>query len=557
MTTFPIPKQTGTHADVFAVVGLAELLSRCGIHSELLDQGSEYQVVVSEPVTAQKLRQLGNDPGYRYLVPNDKERAKIPPAVGDRYFDYPKEKERFDRWKEHAQQLKNASGEIAEGIEAPEPDPDFLHYRILNLVQGDGPLNKAAVAILRLDSDGWHKTLEQALVAIAARRPAAVGFDTDLVQLFSPLAAKGYARLKPDSTSRNDKTKDDWADPFFEWLRFRGFFLCSVGFLLDKDIRLITVEPARISYPFFRAVMDKLRGLRLGGANVKVDCLGTLAIARILIQHGADFEDEFGEPSTLLSGVLITHYQSLGQAKAVTNLSRLSLPGWYSLDRDSEEDKARWGRTLDEHITNLRRLNDKFSDELQLLVLYRRHLEHRSKASALWLAEFLEAYGIFLIRKRGEDDWRLRQFDVSSVESIMDRYYSSVLNNPGFQAVGRALRSATVTAQTRKRNRQDVREIRYDILPELRRKRSLPKPDEFLDAIADFVASYNAESAKRLEQGKKSGISRVSEPDFAEFVSLFEPGRSPAIVGALLCAWATCKAGNETDAQQPDINVEN
>ena len=63
-----------------------------------------------------------------------------------------------------------------------------------------------------------------------------------------------------------------------------------------------------------------------------------------------------------------------------------------------------------------------------------------------------------------------------------------------------------------------------------------------MDAISEFIASYNAESASRLEQNKKIGIKRVSDSDFAEFLSLVARDRSPSMLGALLCAYATCKA---------------
>ncbi|MDX2180976.1 MAG: hypothetical protein SFV18_15375 [Bryobacteraceae bacterium] len=557
MTVFPIPKQTGTHADTFAAVGLAELLSRCHISVRLDDTGAEYRVVADEEVTESHLRRVGNDPGYLYLVPNEKERAKTPAAIGDRYFDYPREKERFDLWKEAAAQRKGASSETAEEIEGQKPDSLFQHYRVLNLVQGDGPLNKAAAEIRKLDPADWTPRVYSSLQALAERRTASIGFDTELVQMFSPLAAKGYARLKPDSTGRGDKTKDAWADSFLDWLRFQGFFSASIGFLLGKDIRVLTVEPKRIGYGYFAAVMTALRDVRLGGANVRVDCLGTLGVARALVAHAVDHPDEYGEPAELVGGIAITHYQSLGSAKAVTGLSRLCVPGWYPLR--SAEDAANWIEALDEHERCLRRLDDSISDELQLLVLYRRHLEHRGPGTEFRLAEFLEGYGIYLIRKRGQDDWRFRQFSLPIFEAIMATYgsYSDILNNRGFQAVALALRASTVSAQSMKRNKRDFREIRYDILPELRRKRSLPKSDEFLDALADFVASYNAESAKRLEQGKGTGIARVADDDFAAFVSLIERDRSPAVVGALLCAYATCKAGQEADGDKsPDSTKE-
>ncbi len=79
------------------------------------------------------------------------------------------------------------------------------------------------------------------------------------------------------------------------------------------------------------------------------------------------------------------------------------------------------------------------------------------------------------------------------------------------------------------------------LLAELRRKIDAGR-DDFVRAIADFVSTFNAESARRYEQGK-SGY-RVSQDDFAKFTELMEQPNWE-VTGALLCAMATCKIGKE------------
>ena len=132
----------------------------------------------------------------------------------------------------------------------------------------------------------------------------------------------------------------------------------------------------------------------------------------------------------------------------------------------------------------------------------------------------------------------------------MEPDYTTILRNPGFQAVAGALRSATVSAQSLKRNKRDYRDIRYDILPELRRKRSLSTA-AFLEAVTEFLSEYNAESARRLEMGKQSGIKRIATEDLESFLSLFD-GRKDALIGSLLCAYATCRETQEPEARESD-----
>lgn len=541
---FPIPKVSGTHADVLAAIGLADLLEAADVRATLLDNGPEFQVTAAKPVTVALLRRAGLNPGYEYLLPNENERAKIPAIVGERYFDYPAEKEKTKRWRDAQKAAKAAGPEVQELASIQAPDPRYGHYMVLNVLQGDGPLNKSVAWIYAQDPDQWAEKQQAALESLVKRIASKLDFEPELVQLFNPQAAKGYARLKPDTTSRNDSTKDVWRQPLLEWFRFRGYFQGTIPVMMDDDVRILSPEPRRISYRRFQAVMGYLRKETLYGAAVKVDCLGTLAVAQSLVKSFAEFPEEYGSPAELLSGLSITHYKSLGQAKAAAGLSRLAVPGWFRLE--TANDVANWTDAINDYRLRLSRLNDTFSDELLLLILFRRYLEGRGPETLLRLAEFHEAYGIYLIRERGKDNWKFPQFSVDLVEKILsqEKPYSDIIQNSGFQALAKALRSATVSAQARKRNKLDYREIRYDILPELRRKRSLSSPEEFIDALSEFVAAYNAESAKRLEQGKNTGTGRIDEADFAEFLSLYDHSKNPSMVGALLCAYATCKTSN-------------
>jgi hypothetical protein len=63
---------------------------------------------------------------------------------------------------------------------------------------------------------------------------------------------------------------------------------------------------------------------------------------------------------------MITHYQSLGNAKAVSAMSTLALPGWFSVE--NKEDAQTWLEILDEHQRIVRGLQDDHSDEIGLLI---------------------------------------------------------------------------------------------------------------------------------------------------------------------------------------------
>jgi hypothetical protein len=99
---------------------------------------------------------------------------------------------------------------------------------------------------------------------------------------------------------------------------------------------------------------------------------------------------------------------------------------------------------------------------------------------------------------------------------------------------------------------RDYREIRYDLLPELRRKRSLPGVGPFLEAVSDFIAAHNTESARRLEQGKSTGIKRVTSEDLESFTRLVLAQKNASVLGAMLAAYATCRVPKVADEPEPE-----
>lgn len=370
-------------------------------------------------------------------------------------------------------------------------------------------------------------------------------FEAPLVQLFNPQAAKGYALLKPTGTDRNDKTKDKWAEPFLEWLRYRGFFAGCAGWFLGpkgEHIRVYCPAPGNISLRVFKQVVEEFRSEALAGSAPKIDCVGILRLTRILIQRS----DSFAPPSRFISGVWVTHFQSLGQVRAVTAVDRLAVPNWFDLS--SPEQAEQWLETLEEHDRILRRLSDEISEELALLKQYRRFLQTEENQALLELGDFFAEYGKHIFRLRGQGKWLLPQFSKEKVEAILNNKYREVLENPGFIAIADALRAATVSAQVAKRKGGDYREIQYGVLHELRRKIAAGR-EEFTQAISDFITTFNTESARRYEQGK-SGF-RVSQDDFSRFVELLE---SPnwETVGTLVCAMGTCKLGKEDKEETPE-----
>lgn len=586
MTTFgpdfKVSKTTGTHADVLLAVGLADLLSLEveGEPVNILENEAEFVVHLPKALTEQDIGHIPPEPGYPFLKANQK--VVVPGGAIDPV-DYKAEKAKADRVKKMAStrgKQKTIDPEAQQLIQEEQPRSDWRLLQVLNTLQGDETTkqgdettNKMHRTIISKSPAEFSEQLMAALASFGGQQSRRLDWEVSLVQLFTPLAAKGYSRHKPDSTGRNDKTKEQWAEPFSEWLRYRGYFRVACPFFQDQDVRLLCPIPKNISIRALSSLAGSLARRGVYGAAPKMDALAVLRLAELLIRQSQEYHDADIEalpnlnlggksPADLISGVTITHYQSLGNAKAISAMSTLSLPGWFPIN--SGEDAQEWLNILDEHQRVIRGLQDDHSDEIGLLLAYRRFLERRGETAAWALIEFMEHYGPFVMRANGSMVNNRRRW----VSRFTDQYFRRVLmgtnqglleiiKEPGFEAVARAVRQATVTAQHKKAKEKaggekEWREVRYELLHDLHRTRKVPG-NAFIECVAEFVSRYNYENARHREQtgDVRSAPANVSDEEFKAFVSLVDRFRAPT-VGALLAAYGSCKEKWEGEDSEPD-----
>lgn len=282
---FIIPRFTGTHGDPLAAVGLADLLSTIpGVSEVRLEETSLGFAVSAKGLFAPE--DAPTTPGYAFLKANEK--TIVPKGVSD-FVDYKAEKAKADRRRKllQAKGKKPLGPEIEESLKQDELRPDWRLLQVLNTLQGDETSNRIHALIVDMKSDNFARTLSNALAALGSGRASGLDWPANSVQLFTPNAAKGYCRLKPDSTDRNDKTKEQWTDPFLEWLRYRGYFAVACPFFLGQkaeNIRLLCPIPHNIRVDVLKQIAFELRAAQgiFGGAP-KVDSLAVLKLAELLI----------------------------------------------------------------------------------------------------------------------------------------------------------------------------------------------------------------------------------------------------------------------------------
>lgn len=333
-TAYRLAKSTGTHGDIFAAVGLADLMAgllpgklRSGV--TILDAGGEFAIRL--PANGDYAR-LSPAPCYPFLKANEK--TKVPLGAQD-VVDYKEQKAKADRIKQLKAELRkkqNPDPELQQLIQQDEPRDDWRLLQVLNVLQGDETSNRIHDTIVRTSPSAFRKLVGSALEAVAAGRPSGVHWPASAVQLFTPNVAKGFNRLKPDSTSRGALPNQPWTDPFLEWMKYRGYFLVACPFFQGskaEHVRLLCPVPAEITVTALASVARGLRTSRIYGGPPKMDSLAVLQLAELLVRHSQEFHDAGTEPypdlsllrktpSDLISGLTVTHYQSMGNSKAVS-----------------------------------------------------------------------------------------------------------------------------------------------------------------------------------------------------------------------------------------------
>jgi hypothetical protein len=506
MDRYVVFKQTGTHADVLAAIGAADVLRH--LEPRIVEFEDRFEIQLPRRLHPSDLGAV--EPGFSYLLRAKKAIPSLPP--------------------ERIVQTQAAAG--LDGANASVSTAESRMYSILGLMKAYGGPNQVVSCFAKMKREKWEAKVWECL-----RGQTDFVFSSPLVQLFNPHAGKGYALLKPRGTNRNDKTKDRWAEPFVEWLRFRGYFEGSAGWFASGDLRLFCPIPADVPYSQFVTAAAAFRDLRLGGTGVKMDCRAVLGLTRRLIE-GSEI---YRPPRQWVRGVSVTQYKDMGQAHTVMAMEQLAVPDWFDL-RTAQQAQS-WLRTLEEHDVVLRRLTDSHSDEFALLKQYRRTLQASRRESIAEFVEFLMGYGILLFKRRAQGHWLLPQFSISGVTPILrrDPGLRMIVRNPGFLAVVAAVRSSTVGAQAARRNGKfEHREVHYGLLCEIRRAGLLGRR-ELLAAISAFVTSFNRETGRRHAMGLRAA--RIQDGEMDAFAGLLERLPSSAAAGSLVCGLASCVRG--------------
>ena len=556
VTELRVYKTTATHADTLKAAGVADLLQLAFDKPvEIRDEGPSFCILLPRPLE-NAFERIPHSPRYPWL----RTKTTDAPPKGLASVDISAEFTRVKRWAENRRKLAKAPAD-PELLQLIQQDAPIQRWWILaaltaTKLKAIGTWNRVAEAIANTSASDFRCQLAAALHDLAAGRPSKVRWAATSNGAFSPAQIKGFNELKPQGTTRGSVP----VDSFEEWLRYQGYWQIANLVTDGNSIRLYVPVPGKVSSRTLGRIAARLESETLMGCGPQSDILATLALARLLIEHSTEYHSSGAEPdpdlslplghtpAQILSGLQVTHYTKTSQqAFGLQSMCSLALPSWFPIMGPS--DAADWLAILAEHRRGILGLQSDRSDEIRLLLLYRVFLQRRGEAALLALVEFMEEYGALVMRvnglKQGNRTRWMTRFSCEHFRRIamgIDSRVAGIVGDPGFEAVARAVRQSTVTAQNKKARGENVwREIRYELLHDIHRTRKVPG-SAFVERISEFVSQYNYENARQREMAKdpKAAPANVSDEELKAFLALVDH-HGASLVGALLAAYGSCK----------------
>lgn len=558
ISSLRLPKKTGTYADSLAVAGLERLLYLLDAgRSRIEDKGGFYELILEAPVRLEELdyESVRNSPGYRYI------KLRESSSVPLHHLDYQAESEvARNYWDLRSNLGHNLTQDQRNQLEEKAPMSRWYLYQNVYSLKGfgapnkQGTYNKLHEYIRNAEPMAFRETLLLKLGNLAdgvlAKDAAPKTFKPDVssVQAFGPLTGKGVNSPKttlPTASSLPNMFLD-WFD---EYLKYLGLDIVAnaraIGKGRNKDVKLFVLAPGSIKAEALGKLSSDFFKLRLRSASTQIDVQSSLGTAMALVtQLSSDDLDEYEEqtPRDFISGIQTAYFKNLGKAHALANVGFIGLPGWFPVTSDNVEE---WLEILEEHRQILRNLDEERSKEAELLFLYRDFLSAgRGSEQTKELLEFLASYASYLMRVGVEadspDKWRrqVKQFTTRNLRRLLvsiDKSFSEIVENQGFQAIASAIRSATVREQYHNAHRNRIFEIEYGLFQELKRK--APFRGEFVGVLSEFVIKYNAQNARYYERTGGNPQRRrpqVTKSDLDQVVKLLDDKKSEAIAMLLI-----------------------
>lgn len=555
---YVIPKDSGTLTDTLIAFGFAELLEELvrrstGAASVVLrDQGGYFVVDAGVAIQSEWLDQVAPFPQIRFLTSSKVNAPADLPNLATRDID--KEWDSFRRYTEQRKQLseRKVSGDEMEQMLADlKPGPDWTVATYLGdyRMQAQGIHNELVEQWERSAEALWSVNLRtllslfaglrvdrEAIIAQWKKAAKAVGFAETVTasQLFNPHMGKGQNRAKANGLSMGNE-KNFW---LLDYLKAVGLWTAAAPRnATNADLRKTYIlAPQQLALQDHRKIFNHFRDKLWNSTSIKLDIQAALLYTDTLLEYSIEAEqlDIFSTRavSNLVAGMHVANYQLLSQnSYTMMNLAFLGLPNWMPRIENYRAAQEYRG-LLQEHLERISSIDEERSEGHTLLQHYRDFVAANDLHQFF---AFSASYGNYLISAIERSAFYIKPFGEERLERLVtmaEPKLTPIVQNQGFRNIAEAIRRSTVIPQYIGRKTSNF-DVRYGLGQDL--KRSAKYADAFIQALADFMQSYNEENARVYERTKgQSRRKAITVGDIEEITSLIDAYGSETICNLLI-----------------------
>ncbi len=582
MQTYYVDKTNQTFADTLTAFGLARVVNdlmfrqgRSDRHIQIQDCGAFFLLTAEPGVDTQQLDFLLEVPycPVKVIPTNqyneEKRPVHIPLVDWDAVSEFlqaakagipkdslPPRPDRMDILLTiNPEAIQGYNGLLFDWWNVRNEQPEIIRI-ILEMFQGEAPESRLMNAV-----DCWTE--------IARKHNWKIDPWTTGQQLYNP--DQGMGQNHPKANRVNTGSKPDRYANFWlvEWLRTIGFFEVAVPRLVgkkneradEKDRKILVVTPHNLTYATIGNIMPKFEEQLTPEtlAPLRFDIFAVIRFLKVLLAYLAE-PDERDELETigkiktrLISGFYVSYYKKMGKARSLMNLSFVGVPGWIEIH--SEADVRYFTKLLDELDKHLRQLDEEHSDTSDMIQHFRNFLSGDDLTAFL---RFSLGYVSYFMRERERNPF-IRPLSTALVERIivaMGKKYENIGKKdlyPGFHNIARAISESTIIAQWRKVKQQNqTYEIRYGLHQDL--ARHAHTPEKFLAALGEFVHTYNAETSRAQELGRKPWRPMVESTDIGDLLRMMDVYGNSRMVAQLLIAFGSTFISDASTEENEESN---
>ena len=569
---FQVKKRTGTYSDTIEAFGLANLLnelqSRLNLPRPKLlieDKGLYYEIISKPEITSEDIFRLGYFPFFQYVARQSTE------TFEEDYFDYPlqrkykKERQEFIQkaykefsGKEKAQLLRKRLNKIDQIYsEEKHINPELDVYSQIvtnNNFTGFDKLYKN----ISLNKEKFPKILKAILdyysnneVKLTSKVLNSFNESVTALQIYNPTTGKGQNKGKARGASAGP-VKLSWIGETMKISGALSNMLCQlVKVGSSYDLKVVVPDFKKAEYSKQKQITLGFKKNIKGNTPLKVDILNLLIVNKQLIENTDEYANF--KAKNILSGLLSAYQKDLGQNKAVVNIARLQTPDF--IEFNTEYEAKDWVNIIQEFINIVSGINEKddaATGAIEGLSFLRNFLTSTHFPS--W-EHFIFWYSDHTMSSLSKNKYTL-QFKVITLNKLFRNMtmnnlkLSEIIDNEGFQKVAYAIRKSTVTLQYTPKEQRKF-EIRYGLAQMLQNKSK--STSDLADFIGEFIAIYNAETARYDEKTGNALRANVRENELDQFYALLDKYPSK-VIGALLASYGFALTQKEASKEIGEVN---